>query len=262
MLTASVMAFGLSTVGTGTASATTTGALVKDPSALVNPLAGTGAAPVKPGNVSEFPAADLPFGMIQWGPDTTPDRTDGSGYAYADTHISGFSLTHMSGTGCASYGDVPILPTVGSIGADPEGASDSFSHAHEQASPGRYAVVLGPSKITSELAVTMRTGLARFTFPVTNDANLLFKVSDSANGVTGSSYEVSGDDNISGAVTSGQFCDTGTPYTLYFTARFNRPFSSAGGWNGRRCRRASGVARELRAAPSSPSTPRATGWCS
>ena len=233
VVTVSVIVVGLSSVGTGSASATTTaGALVKDPGALVNPFAGTGAAPVKPGNVGEFPSADLPFGMIQWSPDTTPDRTDGSGYSYADSHISGFSLTHMSGTGCASYGDVPILPTVGPIGADPAGARDSFSHAHEQTSPGRYAVTLGPSKITSELAVTLRTGLARFDFPGTTSANLLFKVSDSANGVTGSNYQVTGDDVVSGDVTSGQFCDTGTPYTLYFTARFNRAFSTAGGWNG------------------------------
>jgi len=101
------------------ASTTTAPTLVSDPSSLVNPLAGTGAAPVAPGNVGEFPGADLPFGMIQWSPDTAPDRTDGSGYAYADSHIYGFSLTHMSGTGCASYGDIPVLPTVGPIGSNP-----------------------------------------------------------------------------------------------------------------------------------------------
>jgi putative alpha-1,2-mannosidase len=76
----------------------------------------------------------------------------------------------------------------------------------------------------------MRTGLSRFTFPATGQANVLLKVSGSANGVTGSSANVVGDDEISGQVTSGQFCSTGTPYTLYFTARFNRPFSSLGTW--------------------------------
>src|SRR5580700_7221808 len=101
------------------ASASSGPTLVSDPSALVDPFAGTGAAPITPGNVGEFPGVDLPFGMIQWSPDTSPNRTDGSGYSYADSHISGFSLTHMSGTGCASYGDVPILPTVGAIGRHP-----------------------------------------------------------------------------------------------------------------------------------------------
>jgi predicted alpha-1,2-mannosidase len=229
-----VLVGGLLSVGVGSASASTGSLppLVKDPSSLVNPFAGTGAAPVAPGNIGEFPGADTPFGMIQWSPDTTPDRTDGSGYASADSHITGFSLTHMSGTGCASYGDVPILPTVGPIGTSPEKTSDTFTHAGESASPGRYGVALGPAPITTELSVTTRTGLSRFTFPATTAANVVFKVADSANGSSASSYQVTGDDQISGQVTSGQFCDTGTPYTLYFTARFNRPFTSVGGWNG------------------------------
>ena len=224
----------LTSTGAGAAASTPdVPSLVSDPSALVNTFAGTGAAPAAEGNIGEFPGADLPFGMIQWSPDTTPDRTDGSGYDYADSHISGFSLTHMSGTGCASYGDVPVLPTVGPVGSKPEDAIDFFSHSHEQASPGRYRVTLGRSStITAELGVTTRTGLSRFSFPATDRANVLFKVSGSANGVTGSSVRVTGDDEVSGQVASGQFCQTGTNYTLYFTARFNRPFTSVGAWNG------------------------------
>jgi predicted alpha-1,2-mannosidase len=214
------------------ASSVTAPTLVDDPASLVNPFAGTGSGPVSPGNIGEFPGADVPFGMVQWSPDTTPDRTDGSGYSYADSRISGFSLTHMSGTGCASYGDVPILPTVGAVGTRPEDASDRFSHRGEEASPGRYTVKLGPSKITTELTVTTRTGLSRFTFPQTARANVLLKVSGSANGVSHSSFQVIGDDEVGGQVTSGQFCSTGTNYTLFFTARFDRPFSSVGGWNG------------------------------
>lgn len=138
-------------------------ALVNDPAGLVNPFAGTGSTPVakgNPGNVGEFPGADMPFGMIQWSPDTTPNRVAGSGYSYADSHISGFSLTHMSGTGCASYGDVPVLPTVGPVVAHPARASASFSHGDERASPGRYEVALDRAKVRAELAVTMRTGLS------------------------------------------------------------------------------------------------------
>jgi putative alpha-1,2-mannosidase len=81
--------------------------------------------------------------MIQWSPDTTPNRVRRQRLFLRRLAISGFSLTHMSGTGCASYGDVPVLPTVGPIGNDPEKDSDSFSHSREQASPGRYQVALG-----------------------------------------------------------------------------------------------------------------------
>ncbi len=208
-------------------------ALVTDPASLVHPLDGTGTGPVSPGTVGEFPGADLPFGMIQWSPDTTPNlAASGGGYSSADSSINGFSLTHLSGTGCPSYGDVPILPTVGPVGSDPEAATASFSHDTEHAAPGSYGVTLGPSHVTTALAVTTRTGLRRFTFPPTDAANVLFKVAGSANPVTGSRVQLDGHHGISGQVTSGQFCQTGTDYTLYFAARFNRPFTSAGRWSG------------------------------
>ena len=156
-------------------------ALVGDPAGLVNPFAGTGSTPVakgNPGNVGEFPGADLPFGMIQWSPDTTPNRVDGSGYSYADSHISGFSLTHMSGTGCASYGDVPVLPTVGPIGAHPARTSASFSHADERGLP--RALPGGPGPVEDHRRVGRHhAGQAcpASAFPATGQANVLFKVS-------------------------------------------------------------------------------------
>ena len=207
--------------------------LVSDPASLVHTIDGTGSGPVKPGAVGEFPGADLPFGMIQWSPDTTPNRAGaGGGYSYADSHISGFSLTHLSGTGCASYGDVPILPTVGPIGASPEHDVASFSHATERSAPGSYGVTLGPSKVRAALAVTTRTGISQFTFPRTHEANVLFKVAGSANPVSETGVHLVGRNSIAGQVTSGQFCGTGTNYTLYFQATFNRPFVTAGSWNG------------------------------
>ena len=71
------------------------------------------------------------------------DRTSGGGYSYEDSAISGFSLTHMSGPGCAVYGDIPVLPTVGPIGSNPAASKSVFSHSTEVASPGNYAVTVG-----------------------------------------------------------------------------------------------------------------------
>ncbi len=210
-----------------------TGALVRDPSSLVDPMDGTGVGMVSPGAVGEFPGADVPFGMMQWSPDTTPDTAgQGGGYSIADTHLSGFSLTHLSGTGCASYGDVPILPTVGPVGANPAGTVEPFSHSSEHAAPGRYGVVVGSPGIATQLSVTTRTGLSSITFPRTDHANVLFKVADSANPATASGVHLAGRDEITGQVTSGQFCGTGTNYTVYFAARFNRLFASDGSWDG------------------------------
>ena len=106
-----------------------------------------------------------------------------------------------------------------------------LSHTRqEQASPGRYQVRLAPTSITVALAVTTRTGIAKFSFPPGTQSNILFKVADSANPVSASSVRIVGRDRVEGQVTSGGFCQTGTNYTLHFVALFNRPFSSAGGW--------------------------------
>jgi predicted alpha-1,2-mannosidase len=210
-----------------------TPAAATDPAALVHPLDGTATGPASPGTVGEFPGADLPFGMIQWSPDTSPDTTQaGGGYSYGDSDISGFSLTHLSGTGCPSYQDVPILPTVGPV-TSPATAVASFSHKEEHATPGSYQVQLGtPEPVSVSLAVTTRSGISSFEFPNSTESNLLFKVAASVNPVTAASVHMVGRDEVEGQVSSGQFCGTGTSYTLHFVALFDRPFSSAGTWDG------------------------------
>jgi predicted alpha-1,2-mannosidase len=204
-------------------------AAVTDPASLVDPMVGTGSGGAVVGQVDTFPGADMPFGMIQWSPDTS-SRPDGGGYNYDDSSITGFSLTHVSGPGCAIAGDFPILPTTGALPSDPSSASASFSHSSESARPGSYAVTAGG--VRTRLAVTDRTGVAQFTYPSTSQAQLLVKVADSANGSSSATFQTVGDQEITGAVTSGHFCGQPDNYTVYFAARFNRPFTASGTWGG------------------------------
>src|SRR6266540_3387632 len=69
------------------------------PAGAVDPLIGTGSGGPVVGEVDAFPGASLPFGMVQWSPDT-PRKPPGGGYWFDDTEITGFSLTHLSGVGC------------------------------------------------------------------------------------------------------------------------------------------------------------------
>lgn len=200
------------------------------PSSLVDTFAGTGSGGGVVGTVDTFPGADLPFGMVQWSPDTYPDRPSGGGYAYTATEISGFSLTHLSGAGCSVFGDVPVLPTTGAVPSDPETAAEPFSHSEESASPGRYQVAVGSPAVTTRLSVTTRSGIGTFTFPATAAANLLFKVSGSASGIHASAVRTVGSDEIEGTVQSGYFCTTLENYDLHFVAVFNRPFTAHGTW--------------------------------
>ena len=59
---------------------------------LVNPLIGSS------GEGMTSPTAQLPFGMVQWWPDT--HIGEWYNYAYEDKKILGFSMTHISGAGC------------------------------------------------------------------------------------------------------------------------------------------------------------------
>src|SRR3954447_15460752 len=144
----------------------------------VNPFNGT--EPGAPdfgtggGAGNTFPGPVVPFGMIQWGPDTSPSSANaGGGYAYGDSRIRGFSVRRLSGAGCANEGDVPFLPTPAAPASSPvdplstdfrDSLLPSFTHADEAATPGFYRVGLR-SGIDAALSATTRTGVGRFAFP-------------------------------------------------------------------------------------------------
>ena len=81
----------------------------KTPYETVDPFIGTA------GGGNTFPGATLPFGMIQWSPDTGHEGW----YFYPGQKIQGFSLTHISGAGCPLYGDFAVLPTPGELTTSP-----------------------------------------------------------------------------------------------------------------------------------------------
>lgn len=215
----------LTAIGSAHAATAATPALVTDPASLVNPLIGTSGA------VDTFPGPDMPAGMVQWGPDTTPDRPSGGGYEYNDNKLSGFSLTHVSGPGCGVAGDLPVLPVTGSLSGDLGSTSVSFSHADEQAGIGRYKVT-DANGVKTELTDTARAGLGTFTFPTGQQANLLFKLSGGATQVDGTRVQVVNSKEISGAIDSGHFCGASNRYTLHFDIKFDQPFTASGTWVG------------------------------
>ncbi len=220
---ATTIATALALSGAGAAArAATTAALVTDPASLVNPYIGT------TGDGHDFPGADVPYGMLQWSPDTS-SRPKGGGYDYGDSSITGFSLTHIAGPGCDAAGDVPILPTTGAIDSSPGSDSSSFSHSNESASPGYYGVTLG-NGVKTELTTTTRAGIGRFTFPATTQANLILKVANSQTPSSATSVNVLSSTELTGSVTSDGFCEAANPFTLYFAISFDHAFTSSGAY--------------------------------
>ena len=135
----------------------------------VNPMIGTG------GHGHTYPGATVPFGMVQLSPDTRIDGSwDGcSGYHYDDTMIYGFSHTHLNGTGCTDYGDIMLMPTMGTSSFNPKEYSSSFSHSSEKAAAGFYSVKLNKYNIDVSLTASTRVGFHQYTFNNAGLANII-----------------------------------------------------------------------------------------
>ncbi len=204
------------------------------PAGLVDPLIGTGYAqspdPVGGGKGgATFPGATLPFGMVQWSPDTPAASPEG--YLYDDDKIVDFSLTHLDGAGCSGERDFPIFATLGApdVMLDP---SDGFSHDDEIASPGFYEVKLA-SGIQVDITATARTGFARFAFPDA-DGHISIASGMSKDRLFSQAFdlEVAGKDTVTGSRITQMFCLAAASYHIYFAARFDRPIASATPWDG------------------------------
>ena len=201
-----------------------TGAFAQsDYTQYVDPFVGTG------GHGHTFPGPTMPFGMVQLSPDTRLTGWDGcSGYHYSDGKIFGFSHTHLSGTGCSDYGDVLMMPTLGKPKFKSKQYASPFSKANEKASVGYYSVVLDNGKIKAELTATTRVGLHRYTFPKSDDANIILDLNHRDELKYGE-INVNGNNELTGTRTSHAWADS---QIVYFVIQFSKPFKKFGISNG------------------------------
>jgi predicted alpha-1,2-mannosidase len=185
---------------------------------FVNPFIGTG------GHGHTYPGATLPFGMVQVGPDNGTNGWDwSSGYNYIDTFISGFSHTHLSGTGIGDMCDISVLPVVGK--PDTNNVGSSFSHKEERASPGFYGVRLKDYKIYAEMTASLRCALHRYAFPESNESAIRFDLGFAINwDKTTEAYWKKVDDST----FVGYRYSTGWAKNqkVYFAARLSKPVKS------------------------------------
>lgn len=195
-----------------------------------------------------FPGAVVPFGMVQWSPDTgyndlgTGKSPLGSGYDYNRKSISGFSLTHIDGPGCDIAQNVPFLPMVGDLKKSPATNFDDyaspFKRENEVAIPGYYSVLLDKYNIRAEFSATDRTSIGRFTYPSSEKAMMLINTGINGTGVREATVQIDKENRmVTGSVNAGGFCGSkgsGTlaentnNYTVYFAAEFSQPFTEVG----------------------------------
>lgn len=191
---------------------------------FVDPFVGTS------GHGHTFPAACLPFGMVQLGPDTDVKGWDWcSGYHASDSSIMGFSHNHLSGTGLPDMGDVLVMPVAGEPRFDPGtkenpdlGYRSRFSKKTEVAKPGYYAVKLEDCNVYAEMTATLRVGFHRYTFQGSPDAGLMIDLGHGIGDKTvKSSMKVVDEYTVAGyrSSTARLIKD----HLVYFCAKFSKP---------------------------------------
>lgn len=149
---------------------------VKNAVDFVNSLVGSDSNPeLSTGNT--YPAIAMPWGMNFWVPQTG-NMGDGWQYTYSAKKIRGLKQTHQPSPWINDYGQFSLLPTVGKPVFDEAKRASWFSHKAEKATPYYYSVYLADYDVTAELCPTERAALMAFTFPKTDQANVVIDAFD------------------------------------------------------------------------------------
>ena len=194
----------------------------------VDPSIGTG------GHGHVFVGANVPFGMVQAGPQQIIDAWDWcSGYHESDTLIIGFGHTHLSGTGIGDLGDIVLMPfdpsakLYTSMFMDRKRQDARHIYAHldhdrEDMMPGYYRVRLDDYGVTAEMTATARTAVHRYHFTGDESGILV----DLCSGVgwdiaTSWNLEVLDNTHLRGCRRSMGWARS---QAVYFYAEFSEPF--------------------------------------
>ncbi|MGM9753127.1 MAG: GH92 family glycosyl hydrolase [Candidatus Cryptobacteroides sp.] len=195
----------------------------------VDPLIGSG------GHGHVFVGANVPFGMVQLGPQQLKDTWDWcSGYHISDTMILGFSHKHLSGTGIGDLGDVLLLPfdpsstlrTVGWVHHKKKDVGHIYApldHSKESVKPGAYSLDLDAYGVKVRLTATERVGFHEYTFNG-DKASILLDLSTGIgwDSCTDQDLEILDNTRIQGyRRSSGWAFD----HIWYFAAEFSQPFA-------------------------------------
>ena len=170
-----------------------------------------------------FPGPSMPYGMVKPGPDCTV--TPNAGWAPMPEVVTGFSQTHVSGTGGGQkYGNILIMPYL-----------DSPAPQHRQSEDialGYYTTTF-ENGIRTEITTSERCAHYRFHFP--GKGNILidpthFLGKDTVPDLrerqqfVGSELEAVSDHEVRGFSRVRGGWNNGDAYTVYFSLQSDQPF--------------------------------------
>ena len=186
-----------------------------------------------------FPGPSMPFGMCKPGPDCTVKPN--AGWAPMPEVVTGFSQTHVSGTGGGQkYGNILIQPFF-------RGERDDYSQKRvsEEFSLGYYATTF-ENGIRTEITTSERCAFYRIHYPTKDTSNLLPLTPNLYIDAThylgknpipdqreqqqfiGGEVEVVNDHEVRGYTRVRGGWNNGDAYTVYFCLISDQPFTSQG----------------------------------
>ena len=174
-----------------------------------------------------FPGPSMPFGMCKPGPDCTIKPN--AGWAPMPEVVTGFSQTHVSGTGGGQkYGNILIQPFLGNQPSEQLRVSEDFSL-------GYYATTF-ENGIRTEITTSERCTFYRIHFP--SNGSLFIDATHylgknpipdqrEQQQFVGAEVEVVSDYEVRGFSRIRGGWNNGDAYTVYFCLMSDKPFSSA-----------------------------------
>lgn len=169
------------------------------------------------------PAATVPFGMVQMGPETGYPAH--SGYDYTSQTLIGFSHTRTMGVGCRGAGGSLLMRAdyaTGESGLESFLAPVSYNKPSESAAPGQYSVKYGSPTIDASMSVTPSTGIQRYRFTRKGEILLSIDTGYAHHERGEGSYTIRSDRQITGFVSGPTVCKAGR-----FAFHFSMTLSSA-----------------------------------
>ena len=179
-----------------------------------------------------FPGPSMPFGMVKPGPDCTVKPN--AGWAPMPEIVTGFSQTHVSGTGGGQkYGNVLVQPFIG----NDEVSDFEQKRMSEDISLGYYTTTF-ENGIKTEITTAERCAFYRIRYPLSNKKPSLFidashylgksNIPDlrEAQQFVGAEVEVINDHEVRGFTRIRGGWNNGSAYTVYFCLQTDKPFQS------------------------------------
>lgn len=208
-----------------------------DPVSYVNPFIGTtNFGTTNPGAICPNGFMSVTPFNVMGSPDNRYDKDArwwSTPYEYHNSFFTGFSHVNLSGVGCPELGSLLLMPTTGELEVDYHLYGSEYTH--EKATPGYYGNHLLKYNIDTEVSATLRTSIARFTYPG-GKSHVLLNLGEGLTNESGATIRQVNATEYEGSKLMGGFCyyNRQGVFPIYFVIRIDKTPLQSGYWKKQR----------------------------